>query len=193
MKCQSAANAGVVGVCPEEYSNICNTQANDLAQASGFPNDLCGCQDPSLPNPPTPTTFCTDASQICKADNSGNFGCQNCATGDCPDFAPLCYSGSGECRCGSNKPFANPTATDNSNGLNLFIANTCSGNAATDMFTCASTGSPCDAGSINPFCLDSSLMPKIGDLSSTCKVLKIHYKLIQIIEIYKYEFHNRKL
>ena len=179
LKCLSAN--GVVAVCPEEYSNICNLQASDLNQNSGFPNDLCGCQDPSLSNPPTPTTFCTDVSKICKADNSGNFGCQDCSNGDCPDFAPLCDNGSGgsgECRCGSNKPFANPTVTDNQNGLQLFIANTCSGSAATDMFSCGSTGNPCDANSINPFCLDNSLLTNIGDQSSTCKVLKIHHKRI---------------
>ena len=164
-----------MGVCPTEYSNRCNIDAIDDGTTTGFPNDLCGCQDPNLSNPPAPTTFCTDASKICKADNNGNFGCQECTNGECPDYAPLCDTSSGECRCGQNKPYGNSNSQDN---WNLFFANTCSGNADTDMFICGSTGNACDAGSVNPFCLDITLMPKIGDLSSTCKVLEIDYKLI---------------
>ena len=175
LQCQSTADQRVAGVCPTEYSNKCNIDATDATGLDptdpGFPSDLCGCQDPSLPNPPAPTTFCTDASKICKADTSGNFGCQDCTSSECPDFAPLCDTTTGECLCGSKKPFGNSNIQDN---LNLFRANICSGSTATDMFVCATTGNPCDPNTVNPYCVDNLFAQKLGDLSATCKVLKFH-------------------
>ena len=159
-----------MGVCPTEYSNKCNTAATDDGTTTGFPSDLCACQDPSLLSPPT--LFCTDSSKVCKADSSGTFGCQSCTNGECPVFAPLCDISSGECLCGSKKPYGNPI--NNQDGLNYLIANTCSCNTSAGMFACGATGNPCYAGYSNPYCLDNSLTSKLGDPSSTCKVLKFY-------------------
>ena len=158
MKCVSAINPNVPpNVCPEEYSNICNTEANDENQASGFPNDLCGCRDSTAGT----TEFCTDDSKVCKADGSGTFGCQDCAAGECPSLAPRCDGG--VCVCGTTKPY-NPL------GFNFMISNTCSGDTASDNFVCGATGAPCDDQSVNPNCLDDSLGTTFGDNKSTCKV-----------------------
>ena len=159
LQCQ-AFLSGLFGVCPDEYSNKCNTEAS-----VGFPDDLCACvQDPSQPIDPNnpPTTFCAADSKICKADVNGNIGCRDCSEGECPNIAPRCDNT--QCKCGNDLPF------DNSGALNVQLANTCSGKDAMDIFVCGSTGGPCDSGSVNPYCLDDFLLDPLGAASSTCKV-----------------------
>ena len=173
LQCQSTFTPGVRGVCPIEMSNKCNTFATDMPPYGlpdmppyGLPNDLCGCKDPNFETIPPEyiPDFCgfDGLHLICKADSNGYFGCQGCSDGECPDFAPLCDGRYG-CSCGTNGPLGVFQAWD---------VNTCSGNSTTDMFVCGVTGSQCIHGSVNPFCLDDSFMPKIGDEKSTCKVIK---------------------
>ena len=153
---------GLLGVCPDEYSNKCNTAAPTTGV---IPDDLCACvQDPSQPIDPNnpPATFCAANSKICKADVNGNIGCGDCSAGECPNFAPRCDNN--ECKCGNALPFGS------SGTLNVQLANTCSGNDATDTFVCGATGDSCDAGTVNPFCLDDVGSETLGASSSTCKV-----------------------
>ena len=91
--------APVIGTCPTEYSNKCNTAAT-----VGFPDDLCACvQDPSQTT--VPTNFCAMDSKICKADVNGDIDCRECSDGECPNFAPRCDGSPKKCLCGANLPF----------------------------------------------------------------------------------------
>ena len=155
-------NPLLLGVCPAEYSNKCNT----AAPFDGiFPDDLCACvQDPSqtidIYNPPT--TFCAADSKICKADVNGIINCRDCCDGECPNFAPRCDGT--QCLCGTSLPFGTFGTLDRA------LANTCSGKDAADRFVCGATGNPCDIETVNPFCLDDRLYETLGAASSTCKV-----------------------
>ena len=162
MQCQAfLGGAPISGICPTEYSNKCNTAA-----ATGVPGDLCACvQDPSQtidPNSP-PTTFCAATSKICKANSNGAIGCNDCSDGECPKFAPRCAGGNNpSCVCGNDLPFATPGTFN--------TASTCSGNTDIDKFVCGKSGNPCDAASVNPFCLDESGLPTIDAETSSCQV-----------------------
>ena len=57
-----------------------------------------------------------------------------------------------------------------SGALDTALASTCSGKNAADKFVCGATGDSCDAGTVNPFCLDDVGSETLGASSSTCKV-----------------------
>ena len=166
-QCQSFMNPLLLGVCPAEYSNKCNT----AAPFDGiFPDDLCACvQDPSqtidINDPITlPITFCAADSKICKADANGDIDCKACSDGECPNFAPRCDQVRRQCLCGTSLPFGI------SGTLDTALANTCSGEYAADKFVCGATGDSCDNGTVNPFCLDDVVYETLGASSSTCQV-----------------------
>ena len=170
LQCQSLADPTKLSVCPAEYSNKCNTEAT-----VGFPDDLCACvPDPSqeIDSSNPPTTFCAADSKICKADVNGDIGCRDCSDGDCPTFAPRCDSN--QCKCGNSLPFGT------SGALDAELASTCSGKDAADKFVCGDTGEPCDAGSVNPYCLDDAFLETLGAASSTCKVNNQIYPKFQL-------------
>ena len=117
-------------------------------------------------------------SKICKADNTGAIGCQDCSNGECPSFAPRCDNT--VCVCGTAKPF-------NPQNLDLIRANTCSGTSDTDMFVCGSTGNTCNEGSVNPYCINDFQTNALSDLTSTCQVSDIKYLISKVRrkQIYK--------